>query len=151
MLLKQINFVSMNYLWFSFKKIIFLGHINVCNIICHEVDEEHLKYTQEHLLNTFSCRRQCQMNSTNVMIFEVFTFPSITCITGATYDYDLALLKVKNINGAGITFTDHVQPACLPESDTEYTIGQSCHISGWGKTELGNVFSEMKIYLIKDI
>lgn len=59
---------------------------------------------------------------------------------GSTYDYDLALLKVKDVNGEGIKFTDHVQPACLPEEDTEYTPDQHCHISGWGKTEHGLYF-----------
>ncbi|KAK3690830.1 hypothetical protein RRG08_021530 [Elysia crispata] len=55
----------------------------------------------------------------------------------ADYDYDIALLKVKKINGKGIVFNNFVQPACLPTPTTPYLEGTMCDISGWGETELG--------------
>ncbi|XP_076441683.1 neurotrypsin-like [Babylonia areolata] len=51
-----------------------------------------------------------------------------------THDYDIALLKVKSLDGQGIKFNDYVQPACLPTSGTVYTPGTKCLISGWGET-----------------
>ena len=60
--------------------------------------------------------------------------------TGNTYDYDIALVKLKPENNHGIIFNDHVQPACLPQSDTKYEAGKKCYISGWGTTEDGNVY-----------
>ncbi|KAK3588525.1 hypothetical protein CHS0354_014235 [Potamilus streckersoni] len=50
-----------------------------------------------------------------------------------TVDYDIALIKIRPQDGRGIVFNDYVQPACLPESNTEYEAGMKCHISGWGK------------------
>jgi len=58
-------------------------------------------------------------------------------LPGTTYDYDIALLKIKPQNGRGIEFNDYVQPACLPKSSTQYTEGTVCHISGWGTTNVG--------------
>lgn len=54
----------------------------------------------------------------------------------SVYDYDIALLKVKKINGRGIVFNKFVQPACLPTATTPYVEGTMCEISGWGQTEL---------------
>jgi len=59
--------------------------------------------------------------------------------TDTTFDFDIALLKVKSLDGSGIKFSDEVQPACLPRDDTPYTAGEKCHISGWGKTEHGKL------------
>ena len=58
---------------------------------------------------------------------------------GNTYNYDIALIKIKPKEGGGIKFSDHVQPACLPEETTEYIVDTKCHISGWGKTEQGEL------------
>ena len=54
-----------------------------------------------------------------------------------TFNFDIALLKIKPKNGSGITFNDYVQPACLPTETTPYSLDYDCHISGWGKTRLG--------------
>ncbi|XP_033752445.1 deleted in malignant brain tumors 1 protein-like isoform X2 [Pecten maximus] len=69
--------------------------------------------------------------------FEVETLLNHESYNDVTYNNDIALLKVKAKNGHGIVFNDFIQPACLPTSNTEYTAGKRCHISGWGKTELG--------------
>ncbi|XP_060570455.1 uncharacterized protein LOC132728801 [Ruditapes philippinarum] len=68
------------------------------------------------------------------------------------YNYDIALLKIKRKDGSGIKFTDHVQPACLPEQTTEYISGQKCHVSGWGQTENGyqNLLKSAKVPIISD-
>ncbi|KAH9512856.1 Neurotrypsin [Bulinus truncatus] len=50
-------------------------------------------------------------------------------------DYDIALIKVKPIDGHGVQFNDYVQPACLPDMDTPYTTNLKCDISGWGGTD----------------
>lgn len=51
------------------------------------------------------------------------------------YDYDIALLKVRPVNGRGIIFNEYVQPACLPEDTVAYTPGTMCLVSGWGAHE----------------
>ncbi|XP_059166149.1 serine protease 1-like [Physella acuta] len=60
------------------------------------------------------------------------------------YDYktvqnDIALLKVKPVNGRGIRFNDFVQPACLPKINTPYRDGTTCIISGWGDVDRKNM------------
>ena len=62
------------------------------------------------------------------------------CVSDDTFDYDLALIKVKALDGKGIKFSDHVQPACLPDETMEYETDKKCHISGWGKTESGRLY-----------
>ncbi|XP_069125491.1 LOW QUALITY PROTEIN: uncharacterized protein [Argopecten irradians] len=71
------------------------------------------------------------LHKLNKLMCIVFTYPEVT------YNNDIALLKIKTKNGRGIVFNDFIQPACLPTSNTEYTTGKRCHISGWGKTEQG--------------
>ncbi|WAQ97274.1 NETR-like protein [Mya arenaria] len=69
-----------------------------------------------------------------------------------TFDYDLALLKVKRKDGAGIKFNEEVQPACLPQEDTPYVVGEKCHISGWGKDEYAypNMLKSARVPIIDD-
>ena len=67
------------------------------------------------------------------------------------HNNDIALLKVKPVWGSTIKFSDHVQPACLPDADTEYAPGQRCHISGWGsvvRSRLGR--SEYRVNVNRD-
>ncbi|XP_060071814.1 neurotrypsin-like, partial [Ylistrum balloti] len=69
--------------------------------------------------------------------FEIETLLLHESYNDVTYNYDIALLKVKQKNGHGFVFNNYIQPACLPTSNTAYTTGKSCLISGWGTTELG--------------
>ncbi|XP_059142655.1 uncharacterized protein LOC131930260 isoform X2 [Physella acuta] len=59
----------------------------------------------------------------------------------AAKNNDIALLKVKPINGRGIQFNDFVQPACLPGPETEYIEGTTCIISGWGNMERSEFYT----------
>ncbi|KAL3875622.1 hypothetical protein ACJMK2_033554 [Sinanodonta woodiana] len=69
-----------------------------------------------------------------------------------TVDYDIALIKIQPKDGRGIVFNDYVQPACLPESSTEYEAGMNCHISGWGKmfNEYPNILQSAMIPIISE-
>ncbi|KAK3764839.1 hypothetical protein RRG08_041257 [Elysia crispata] len=58
-----------------------------------------------------------------------------------SFDYDIALIKVKPQNGRGILFNQYVQPACLPSAKTDYKPGLKCSISGWGKTTYNSPFA----------
>ncbi|XP_073451973.1 hyaluronan-binding protein 2 [Aquarana catesbeiana] len=49
--------------------------------------------------------------------------------------YDLALMKLKKVNGKCARETRFVKTACLP--DWEFPPGKMCAISGWGRTERG--------------
>ena len=61
-----------------------------------------------------------------------------------TFDYDIALIKIKPKDGGGIKYSDHVQPACLPNPATLYETGKKCHVSGWGKTERGKYILRLR-------
>ena len=62
--------------------------------------------------------------------------------SGNSYNHDIALMKLRrqsdgrsrrdDDNNDAIEFSEYVQPACLPEHDTNYTRGHQCLISGWG-------------------
>lgn len=45
----------------------------------------------------------------------------------------MALLKIRPKNGQRVTFTPHIQPICLPNSQVDIRSGHRCFISGWGK------------------
>eukprot|EP00079_Xenopus_tropicalis_P028233 XP_012823067.1 PREDICTED: hyaluronan-binding protein 2 [Xenopus tropicalis] len=53
--------------------------------------------------------------------------------TVSSFHNDIALLKLKKINGRCATETRYVKTACLPKQ--EFKAGKPCVISGWGKTE----------------
>ena len=55
---------------------------------------------------------------------------------------DIALLLLKERRGFGIEFSLFVQPACLPNADTEYEPNTACEVSGWGRTADGGPLSE---------
>jgi len=66
---------------------------------------------------------------------EVFEVEDLTIHNNySTYfkGNDIALIKIKPINGRGIVFSDFVQPACLPTGATPHADGTKCLISGWG-------------------
>uniref|UniRef100_A0A2C9JRC5 Serine protease 12 n=1 Tax=Biomphalaria glabrata TaxID=6526 RepID=A0A2C9JRC5_BIOGL len=58
-------------------------------------------------------------------------------------DYDIALIKIKPVNGQGIHFNDYVQPACLPDVDTRYDKNENCMISGWGRAFQAKIYPDI--------
>lgn len=46
---------------------------------------------------------------------------------------DISLIKLKGTNGECATFSQYVNPACLPDSSSDnFTANEQCEISGWG-------------------
>ncbi|XP_059177534.1 serine protease 30-like [Physella acuta] len=66
--------------------------------------------------------------------FEVEAYILHENYDASTNENDIALIKIKPNDGHGIQYSDRVQPACLPDADTDYTVGLACIISGWGNT-----------------
>ncbi|XP_063785241.1 ovochymase-1 isoform X3 [Pseudophryne corroboree] len=54
-----------------------------------------------------------------------------------TYDYDVALLRLKE----KFNFNDFVRPVCLPKMDEPLEPSSLCVVTGWGSTEEGGQFS----------
>lgn len=49
------------------------------------------------------------------------------------YSNDIAILKVRINNAAGINFNTHVRPICLPGQTEEFLFpGKWCTVTGWG-------------------
>ena len=61
---------------------------------------------------------------------------------GTSFANDIALLQLRVRRGDGIEFGRFVQPACLPEADTNYEPNTECEVSGWGQTADGAPISE---------
>ncbi|XP_051883885.1 hyaluronan-binding protein 2 isoform X2 [Pristis pectinata] len=64
---------------------------------------------------------------------------------------DIALVKIKPVNGHCAKETKYIKTACLPESD--FQAGTECHISGWGQTETeasSNQLLHTKVRVIAD-
>jgi V8-like Glu-specific endopeptidase len=58
---------------------------------------------------------------------------------------DIAILTVEQ----PISFTDTIQPACLPSKPAKAYIGQGLVVSGWGRTERDWPSNDLKV--LKDI
>ncbi|OXB62002.1 hypothetical protein ASZ78_006709 [Callipepla squamata] len=54
---------------------------------------------------------------------------------------DIALLKLKPVDGQCAIETKYVKTACLP--DTEFPVGTDCFISGWGETQKGGMSHQL--------
>ncbi|KAF5927464.1 hypothetical protein HPG69_016102 [Diceros bicornis minor] len=54
---------------------------------------------------------------------------------------DIALMKL----AGPLTFNEMIQPVCLPNSEENFPDGKMCWTSGWGATEDGGQWSEIKI------
>ncbi|XP_058882038.1 hyaluronan-binding protein 2-like isoform X2 [Acipenser ruthenus] len=63
-----------------------------------------------------------------------------TDIGEAVYN-DIALLKLKPVGGQCAKETRYVKTACLP--DSPFADGTECSISGWGKTEKGDISNQL--------
>ena len=57
---------------------------------------------------------------------------------GAYLNNDIAVIKIKPVNGKGVKITSRVKPACLPSPSTSYKPGTECTISGWGSLGQGS-------------
>ncbi|KAM4703778.1 suppressor of tumorigenicity 14 protein [Rhinophrynus dorsalis] len=50
-----------------------------------------------------------------------------------TYDNDIAMLELDS----PVTFTDFIQPICIPESTFDFPVGKSLLVTGWGALSEG--------------
>ena len=69
----------------------------------------------------------------NIEIEKIHIHPGLTLSTG-TGDYDIALLKLKR----PAVFHRRVHSICLPDEKTSFAAGQTCYVTGWGKTNENN-------------
>lgn len=56
-----------------------------------------------------------------------------------TYDYDIALLELKEPLG----LTNTIQPICLPSSSHVFPAGMACWVTGWGALREGGIMQEL--------
>jgi len=65
-----------------------------------------------------------------------------------SYDADIALVKLR----CPVTYNALIKPVCLPDQDQEETIGESCYVTGWGRTQEGGkqakVLQEAKLPIV---
>ena len=69
-----------------------------------------------------------------IPIDKIIVHPKYDPQVGPRYDYDVALIKLKD----PINFTSNVRPVLLPTMD--FPPGTNCYVTGWGNTkEKGNI------------
>ena len=62
----------------------------------------------------------------------------------STYDYDIALMKLKT----PIKFTTRVRPVCLPDDGMDFPAGTNCYVTGWGALQQAGSFPK-RLYQAK--
>ena len=72
---------------------------------------------------------------------KIFIHPSYIPVLheNMTGDYDIALIKLSR----PAMFYKRVHAVCLPTADTNFTVGQSCYVTGWGKTRENGTYSKV--------
>ena len=62
-----------------------------------------------------------------------------------SYDADITLVKLEK----PVTYNAFIKPVCLPDEDQDETVGDSCYVTGWGRTQEGGqqakVLQEAKV------
>ncbi|KAK2827759.1 hypothetical protein Q7C36_018685 [Tachysurus vachellii] len=56
-----------------------------------------------------------------------------------TKDSDIALIHLQN----KVSFTDYIQPICLPDSHQQFAAGRKCVIAGWGRLSEGGTVADV--------
>ncbi|XP_013924331.1 PREDICTED: tissue-type plasminogen activator [Thamnophis sirtalis] len=73
-------------------------------------------------------------------IFQVERYIMHEKYNAATYDNDIALLKLKHRFGNCAAETDSVRPVCLPKAGLKLPDWTECEVSGYGKHESSSPF-----------
>ena len=62
-----------------------------------------------------------------------------------SYDADITLVKLEK----PVKYSTFIKPVCLPDEDQDETVGDSCYVTGWGRTQEGGqqakVLQEAKV------
>ncbi|XP_020912658.2 serine protease 30 [Exaiptasia diaphana] len=86
-------------------------------------------------------------------IEKIIRHPNFNQKKSPKFDYDIALLKLKN----KITYNDKVRPICLPRK--RFPDGENCYATGWGRLKekkknespkTPNILQQLKIPLVSD-
>ncbi|XP_043936380.1 suppressor of tumorigenicity 14 protein homolog isoform X2 [Protopterus annectens] len=69
---------------------------------------------------------------------------------GDTFDYDAAVLELSS----PLTFSNTIQPICLPATSHIFQAGKSCYVTGWGtlteRGQLAQVLQKAEVKIIND-
>lgn len=88
-------------------------------------------------LGVFDQRKDNEKGEVVMEIEKIFLHPKFENVHGVPV-YDVALLKLKS----PVSFTDHIQPVCLPKSDAGLINSKhSATITGWGTKEQGGLLT----------
>ncbi|KAF5293938.1 hypothetical protein FQA39_LY13643 [Lamprigera yunnana] len=95
--------------------------------------------------NDLEKREDCDVNGCNVYIdIPVSNFLSHEKFNKTSLENDVAIVKLKE----KVTFTDFIQPICLPINDgIDYKpeVNKNLLVSGWGKTDSANIGGSSKL------
>lgn len=83
----------------------------------------------EVLLGKFNLNVKNETGSETALIRDIIIHPALN-INAEKFDYDIAIVVLDKI----VTFTDHIQPICLPHHSDSNFIGKGTVVE-WGESE----------------
>ena len=86
--------------------------------------------------------RFAEGNEQIIPIDKIIVHPSYNQDERPRYDYDVALVKLRD----SINFNINVRPVCLPTMD--FLPGTNCYVTGWGNTTEGGNISQVNILIL---
>lgn len=99
---------------------------------------------------TVYCGLHTQGNLKDVQVRGVKTIITNSQFSDSTFDYDIAVLELKE----PLVFTDTIAPICLPAPTHVFPTGMSCYVTGWGLLSeagvLAVVLQKAKVKVIND-
>ena len=102
----------------------------------NKIDEAQIFEVEKHIIQP---KYNSEYISKIIFLIE-WTLIDIS-FTVKTKENDIALVKLRLVNGKGINFDDNAQPICLPSSEAPYKPDTLCHVSGWGQTKCTKILS----------
>ncbi|KAG8434724.1 hypothetical protein GDO86_012901 [Hymenochirus boettgeri] len=103
-------------------------------------DDRSIRYSDPALWTAYlGLHDQAQIKGSNVMERKIKNIRAHTGFNDNTYDNDIAVLELES----PVSFTDFIQPICIPDTSYDFPVGKSLWVTGWGALTEGGTGAQI--------
>ncbi|KAM4651686.1 suppressor of tumorigenicity 14 protein [Discoglossus pictus] len=97
-------------------------------------DMQGIRYSDPSIWTAYlGLHDQAQLKAKDVVERKIKRIVAHTKFSDYTYDNDIAMLELES----PVTYTDFIQPICIPDSSHDFPAGKSIWVTGWGAMSEG--------------